>query len=130
MRQAEPDAVAPVVRAAAAEDALAARIVELTVVAEVMRADAVVPVVAKARERARLLADIALAVAAARAEREELHHLARVVLVRRPLRVLGAREPEEHRGVARDPGEELAEAAEGVAAQELVLPAHELVRVD
>ena len=53
-----------------------------------------------ARQRARLLADVVLGVrAAVGAEREQLHHLARVVLVRRALLVLDPVQPDEHRRV-------------------------------
>ena len=50
---------------------------------EVDRAAALAPAVLPAGQRARLLADVLLGVGAAvGAEREELHHLAAVVLVR------------------------------------------------
>jgi len=52
------------------------------VVPEVDVADAALPVVAETGERACVLPDVLLAVAAAGAEREQLHHLAAVVLVR------------------------------------------------
>ena len=74
--------------------------------------DSALPVVLESGQRPRLLADVALGVAAAGAEREELHQLAPVVLVRRPLRVLRAREPEEHRRVLRDLEQQLLERAE------------------
>ena len=70
------------------------------------------PVVLESGERPGVLADVALGVAAAGTEREELHQLAPVVLVRRPLRVLRAREPEEHRRVPRDLLQHLVERAE------------------
>src|SRR5829696_4327079 len=95
--EAEPNRVLPVEGAALAEDALRAGVVALADVAEVDVAGPALPVVVEARERARLLADVALRVAAAGAEREQLHQFAGVVLVRRPLRVFGAREPEQHR---------------------------------
>ena len=92
--------------------------------------DAALPVVLESGERPCLLADVALGVAAAGAEREELHQLARVVLVRRPLRVLRAREPEEHRRVPRDLRQHLVERAEREPSQELVLLQHQLLRAD
>ena len=128
--EAEADGVLPVEGAALAEDALAAGVVPLAVVAEVDVAGAALPVVVEAGERPRLLADVALGVAAAGAEREELHQLARVVLVRRPLRVLGAREPEQHRRVLRDLAQHRVERPEREAAQELVLVQHQLLRAD
>ncbi len=103
MRHAEPARVLPRVRAALAEDLLDARVVVLRVVAEVDVALVRPPVVAEAGQRARILAHVVLAVAAARAEREQLHHLAAVVLVRRVLAVVGAVQPEQHRRVARSP---------------------------
>jgi hypothetical protein len=75
---------------ALAEDPLRAGVVASRVVAEVDRALVVVPVVPPAGERPRLFADVTLGVAAARAEGEELHHLAPVVLVRRVFLVVGA----------------------------------------
>ena len=130
MRHAEPARVLPVERAALAEDPLDAGVVVARVVAEVHVAGALLPVVAEAGQRPRLLADVRLAVPAAGAEREELHHLARVVLVRRPLRVVAAVQPEEHRRVLRHVEQQLLERAEPVVAEELVLIQHQPLRVD
>ena len=69
-------------------------------------------------------------VAAAGAEREQLHQLAGVVLVRRPLGVLRAGEPEQHRRVLRDLAQHRVERAEREAAQQLVLVQHQLLRAD
>ena len=121
----EPARVLPVEASALAEDPLLARIVALLVVAEVDGALVVVPVVSEAGQRASLLAHVTLCVAAARAEREELHHLAPVVLVRRALLVVGAGEPEQHRGVAGDREQQPVERAEAVAAKESVLTDHQ-----
>src|SRR5215213_4431027 len=95
----EPAGVLPREPPALAEDTLLAAVVAFGVEAEVDRANVVVPVVPPAGERPGLLAHVALRVAAARAEREELHHLAPVVLVRRVLLVVGAVEPKQHRRV-------------------------------
>ena len=130
MLDAELDGVAPVELSAPPEDALRAEVVPLAVEAEARRAHALAPVVPEARQRARLLADVALGVPASGAEREELHQLTGVVLVRRPLRVVGPGEPEQHRGVARDRERQLPEGAEPVAAEERVLPEHEPLRAD
>ncbi len=102
MADAEAAGVLPVVPPALAEDPLAAGVVALAVVAEVDGPLVVVPVVPEAGQRPRLLADVALRVAPAGAEREELHQLAAVVLVRRALLVVGPPEPEQHRRVLRD----------------------------
>jgi hypothetical protein len=72
-----------------------------------------------------VLADVTLGVAAAGPEREQLHQLARVVLVRLPLRVVAARQEEEHRRIAGDPEQEVLERAERLAAEESVLAEHE-----
>jgi hypothetical protein len=127
---AELDRVLPAEAAALAEDPLRAGVVPLRVEAEARRPDVVVPVVAEAGQRARLLAHVALGVAALGAEGEELHQLTRVVLVRRPLLVLVPGEPEEHRRVARDREGELLERTEEVRAEELVLREHQLLGAD
>ena len=130
MADAEPARVLPVVVAALAEDDLRAGVVAARVVAEVHVANGLPPVDAPAGERAGLLADVVLGVAAAGAEREELHQLARVVLVGGPLRVLDPVQPEEHGGVLRDREQELLEGAERAPAEERVLVEHELLRAD
>ena len=128
---AEAARVLPVEAAAFAEDRLDAGVVSARVVAEADGAEVVVPGVAPAREGARLLADVALGVAVAvGADREELHHLAPVVLVRRVLGVVRAREPEQHRRVLRDFHQERRERAERVGPEEVVLPEHQPRRPD
>ncbi len=82
------------------------------------------PVEAPAGERARRLLHVLLGVVAL-AEREELHHLAREVLVRRALAVLRAVEIDEHRRVLGDRMQQRAEIAGGVRAERDVLPVHE-----
>ena len=82
----------------------------------------------EAGQRARLLAHVVLGVAAVRAEREQLHQLARVVLVRRVLRVLRPREPQQHRRVARDAHQQVAERAQRVLAEHVVLVDHQPLR--
>ena len=122
--------VLPVVVAALAEDDLRAGVVAARVVAEVHVADGLLPVDAPAGQRPGLLADVVLGVAPARAEREELHQLARVVLVGRPLRVLDPVQPQEHGGILRDREQEPLEGAERAPAEERVLVEHELLRAD
>ena len=107
---AQPARVLPVEASALAEDRLDAGVVPFRVVAEANRAEVFAPRVAPAGQRAGLLADVSLGVAAAiGADREELHQLPPVVLVRRVLGVVGAREPEQHRGVLRDREQQLLE---------------------
>ncbi len=130
MVDAEAAGVAPGEAAVLAEDPLHARVVALAVEAEPDRAEGVAPVVAPAGERPGLLADVVLVVAAVGAEREELHHLARVVLVRGVARVIGAVQPEQHRGVACDLSEERRERAERVAPEQTVLAKHQPSRTD
>jgi hypothetical protein len=110
--EAEPHGVLPVEGARLAEDALVAGVVAVLFEAEVVDADSAFPVVLESGQRARLLADVTLGVAASGSEREELHQLAPVVLVRRPFRVLRPGEPEEHRRVPRDLVQQLLERAE------------------
>ena len=125
---AEAAGVLPVEPPALAEDSLVAGVVALAVVAEVDGPFVVVPVVLEAGQRTGLLADVALGVAAAGAEREELHQLAAVVLVRRVLRIVGPGEPEEHRRVLRHADEQLLERAEPLAPEEAVLLQHQPLR--
>ncbi len=98
--------------------------------AEVGLALAALPRARPAGERARLLAHVAFRVAVALAEREELHQLATVVLVRRVLAVVRAGQPDQHRRVRGDRDEEPVEAPERVAAQQPVLGEHQLLRAD
>jgi hypothetical protein len=79
---------------------------------------------APARERARRFLDVAFRVLPL-AEREELHHLAREVLVRLRLAALRGVEVDEHRRVLRRRVQEVGEAAERVRAQRYVLLVHE-----
>jgi hypothetical protein len=111
---------APVERARLPEDALDAGVVARRVVREAGPADAAHVVRRPARERPRRLADIGLGVRAAiRAEREQLHQLAREVLVGRARVVVLAVEPHEHRGVARHRDQQVAERAEPAAAEQV-----------
>src|SRR5207244_5837444 len=97
--QTEPAGVAPVVPPLVAEDGLEPVVVLLRIEVEVVDADAALPRVLPAGQRPRLLPYVTLVVRAAiGAEREQLHHLARVVLVRRVLTVVGPVEPHQHRG--------------------------------
>ena len=120
----ELHAVLPAVLAALAVDLLDARVVQRLVVAEVPRAG-VRPVVAKAGQRPRELAHVLLAVAAIGPEAEQLLQLTRVVLVRRPLVVRRAVEPQQHRRVLRHVQGQLLEVAERVPAQQRVLAQHQ-----
>ena len=128
--QAERAGVLPVERAALPEDHLVTAVVPGAVEAEVRRAHPAAPLVPPAGQRPRLLAHVALGVAVPLAEREQLHQLAGVVLVGRPLRVVGAGEPDQHRRVGRDLAQQHAERAERPAAQQPVLPQHQRLRAD
>ena len=68
--------------------------------------------------------------AAVGAEREQLHHLAAVVLVRRLLGVFGAVQPLQHRRVDGDRLEEVEEGAEAGRAEEVRLVDHLLLAGD
>ena len=98
--QAEATRVPPAKSAAPTEDLLVCRVVALGIEAEVDEAEVVVPVVRESGERTRLLTHIGFGVSTTDPDREQLHHLARVVLVWGILRVLRARQKDEHRGVA------------------------------
>ena len=134
MTDAEPTRVGPVEVAALTEDGLRARVVALGVEVEVDIADVVLPVGIPAGERARLLADVVLRVGVAGvvggAEREQLHHLAGVVLVRRPAGVVEPRKPDQHRRVDGDVGEQIRERPHPAALEQLGLLDRELLRVD
>jgi hypothetical protein len=86
-----------------AEDRLEARVVAGGVEAKVGRTDVVDPGRAPAGQRPRVFAHVVFGVRVAGvvggAERKELHHLARVVLVRRLLGVVDARQPDQHRRI-------------------------------
>ena len=79
---------------------------------------------ARAGERARGLLDVLLFVVTL-AEGEELHHLAREILVGCAAPVLRAVEVDHHRRVARDRAQQRGEAAQRVLAQRHVLPVHQ-----
>ena len=113
------------------EHRLLARVVVAGIEAEVVAAERFGPFVAPAGQRARHFAHVVLGVRAAiGAEREQLHHLARVVLVRVPLVVGGAVEEQQHRGVGGDREKQFVEAAERHRAEQLVLIEHQLLAVD
>ena len=130
VRDREADRVLPGESSSPAEDRLLARVVVARVVAEVHVAGAGLPVVAEAGQCACLFADVGLAVASPRAEGEELHHLARVVLVRRPARVVAPVQPQQHRRIPRHVEQQLLKGAEAVLAEQLVLAEHQALRVD
>ena len=84
-----------------------------------------------AGQRAPHFAHVVLGVGAAvGAEREQLHHLARVVLVGVVLFVVDPVEEHEHRGVGGDGKEQVVEAAERHRAEQLVLFDHHPLAVD
>ena len=113
-------------RARLAEDRLVAVVVPRGHVAEVVHAELVAPLEVEAGQRAGELAHVVLGVGAAvGAEREQLHQLARVVLVRVPARVLVQVEPRDHRRVLRHVVGELVEGPERAAAEERVLLEHQ-----
>src|SRR5216683_5345644 len=78
-----------------------------------------------AGETARCLLDVVLGVVPD-PEREELHQLAREVLVRPTLHVAVGIEPYEHRRILRNRECEVLEMADAERAKDLVLPEHEL----
>ena len=82
---------------------------------------------APAGQRLGGLADVGLGVGpAVGAEREQLHDLAGVVLVRRALAVVDAVEEREHRRVDGDVAQQVGERAERRAAEERVLAEHQV----
>ena len=85
---------------------------------------AAVAIDAPARERARRLLDVLLRVAAF-AERKELHHFTREILVGRSLAVLRTVEVDHHRRIARHRVQQVTEVAERVGAQRDVLAVHQ-----
>src|SRR6185312_4734239 len=91
---AEPARVAPVEVPCLAEDRLPPVVVATALEPEIDHPAALVPVVGPPGERPRLLADVVLAVAIVRPEREQLHELAAVVLVRRAALVLVPGQPD------------------------------------
>ena len=130
MVEAELARVLPGVVAGLAEDRLDPGVVAGRVVGEPRRlpVDDVAP---PAGQRARLLAHVRLRVGVAvRAEREELHHLARVVLVRLLLDVLVAVQPDEHRRILGHADQQVLERAERVAAEQVDLVEHQPLRGD
>ena len=113
------------------EHRLGSAVVVGRVEAEVVVAELRRPVVAPAGQRAGHLAHVVLGVGAAvGAEREQLHHLAGVVLVRVPPAVRRAVEEQQHRRIDRHGLEQIAEAAERHRAEQLVLVEHLLLAVD
>ena len=125
MLDAEAAGVPPFPVAAAPEDGLRPFVVAFGVEAEVVGAELRRPVVAPAGQRPRLFADVVLGVGAAvGAEREQLHHLAAVVLVRGLLAVFVAVQPLQHRRVDRDRHEEVEERAEAGGPEEVRLVDH------
>ena len=120
----------PAVRAGLVEDDLHRVVVPVAVEAEL---DPAVPVLVRRGEpgqRAGLLAHVALRVAGAVTEREQLHQLAGVVLVRRALLALEAVEVEQHRRVLGDARHEAGERAEPRAPEHVVLADHQPLRAD
>ena len=96
-----------------------------------MQALRVRPVGAPAGQRAGELAHVGLRVGAAvRAEREQLHQLARVVLVDRAAAVVDAVEEDEHRPVDRHRARHRAEGAEAVRPEDVRLLEHHRVGAD
>ena len=126
--EAEPAGVLPVEPPALPEDRLQARVVPLGVEAKRDR-PGVRPVVPKARESARSR-HVLLGVAAVDAEREELHELARVVLVRSYF-VLSADESQRIiAGSSVTPEERVRKLPNAWRRKSPVLAQHELLRAD
>ncbi len=121
----------PAVVARLAEDGLGLVVPACGLPAEVVVAELAAPVAAPAAERTGQLAHVALGVGAAvGTEAEELHHLAGVVLVDRATPVRGAVEEDQHRRVAGDVEQQLLEAPERVAAEEVRLLEHQPLGAD
>ena len=120
----------PAVRAGLVEDDLHRVVVPVAVEAELDPAVAVLVRGREAGQRAGLLAHVALRVAGAVAEREQLHQLAGVVLVRRALLALEPVQVEEHRRVLGHARDEPRERAEPGAAEHVVLADHQALRAD
>ena len=108
-----------------AEDPLGAAVVVLGLEARGQQDAAGALALDVAGQRAGGLADVGLGVAVALAEREELHQLAREVLV--GLVLVGADQVEErpHRGVLHHVGQQRRERAERAAAEDRVLAQHQ-----
>ena len=68
---------------------------------------------------------VELVIAAVGPQGEQLHRLARVVLVRAPFRVLGPVEPHQHPRIARHLDEQVVEVAKRTGAHHLVLVEHQ-----
>ena len=99
--------------------------------AEVLQAAAFRPFGCPAGERPRHLAHVGLAVGTATGpQREQLHHLACVVLVGIVLVVVDPVQEHEHRRVLGDGEKQVVEAAERVFAKEVVLIQHSPLAVD
>ncbi len=105
-------------------DAPEHRLVAVVVNAGPEQVFAGIAIEAPAGERTRRFLDVLLGVVAL-AEREELHDLAREILVRLALAVLRAVEVDEHRRVLRRRVQQRAEVAQRIGAQHRVLRVHE-----
>ena len=81
------------------------------------------------RKRTRGFLDVLLAVLAL-SQREQLHHFARKIFIRRSLPVLHAIEIDDHRRIAGDGMQKLAEVTQCVGAQRHILAVHELSKLD
>ena len=124
------DRLLPAVRARLVEHDLHRIVVSVAVEAELDPAVAVLVVRREAGQGAGLLAHVALGVARAVTEREQLHQLARVVLVRGALLALEPVQVEQHRRVLGHAHDEAGERAETRAAEHVVLPDHQTLRAD
>ena len=121
----QPEHVVRPEAALVAEDPLGAAVVVLGLEARGQQDAAGALALDVAGQRAGGLADVGLGVAVALAEREELHQLAREVLV--GLVLVGADQVEErpHRGVLHHVGQQRRERAERAAAEDRVLAQHQ-----
>ena len=128
MLHAQPAGVAPPEPPAVPEDRLDAVVVQIGLKAEGVRAPRLGPVVRPTGERACLVMDITLAIAAALSEREQLHHLPAVVLVGAVAVVLHAVEPQQHRRVSRHLDEQIVKAPQPAGAHHGVLAQHQPLR--
>src|SRR6476660_2910796 len=112
MCDAEAARVLPGESAPVMVDRLHARIVGPRVVTEVDTPAVLAPAVPEAGEGTRLLADVALGVAAVGGAHEEFHHLPRVVLVPSWLTIVASVQPQQHRRVLCDLAQQVVERAE------------------
>ncbi len=131
MLDAESHRVFPAECAGGPEDCLAARVEAVGIEAEVRVADVVNVGRTPARQRARQFAYVGLGVSAAiRPQGEQLHQLARVVLVDRAPAVPDPVKPDQHRRIDRDGVQQIMKGAQRSQPEQSVLLQHQRLRID